>query len=226
MKYELYSYRNGREMAESHKDYGELFQSILSAVGGITEIQVADHFAQNYEHKQKSLSKAINDLLRERLIEAGWVAESRIFGEVGYSDDKRDKKWRLDFSKSLETQSRDEIDRQIDPKVGIALEVAFNNDGSTAWNLIKPVLSSELNHVKKEIQTGMGVIITVSEELKRAGGFDNTVGTFDDFKMHLRAMRNMLTVPMVIIGLGAPETYEIDVYLDSMGKKRGKLKLK
>ena len=38
---------------------------------------------------------------------------------------------------------------------------------------MKPVLASELNHVQKEIQTRMGVIIVATENMKMKGGFDN-----------------------------------------------------
>lgn len=38
-------------------------------------------------------------------------------------------------------------------KDNIAIEVAFNHGGNVSWNLIKSVLSSELNYVEKAIQT-------------------------------------------------------------------------
>jgi hypothetical protein len=223
MQFETFSYRNGLEMAESHHQYGVLFSSICNVVGSISEKEIREHFRANHEHKQKSISKSLNSLIGAGLVADGWSKEPRIFGETGYSDSKRDKKWRLDFSRSIEQTSVQDLESQINPTAGIALEVAFNNDGSTAWNLIKPVLSSELNHVKKDLQTGMGVIVTVTEALKKSGGFDNTVGSFDDFKMHLRAMRNLLTVPMVIIGISEFESFEIEVYQDSQNKNRGRI---
>jgi len=47
------------------------------------------------------------------------------------------------------------------------VEVAFNHGEATAWNLIKPVLASELNHVEKVIPTQAGVFITCTEALAK-----------------------------------------------------------
>jgi hypothetical protein len=73
--------------------------------------------------------------------------------------------------------------------------------------------------VKKETQAGVGVIITATEALKRAGGFDNAVGTFDDFLLHLRPMRNILTVPLLIVGLQPMDSFKIRVEQTSDGKR-------
>lgn len=220
MEFDIHSHRNGRELAETNPEYRELWNSLVDAIRSISDQDVVVHFRANFEGKQKSISKSVNALIRERLIAQGWEAEPRIFGEPGYSDSKRDKKWRLDFAKSIRPNDEKALESNLEPTPGIAVEVAFNNDGSTAWNLLKPVLAGELNHVKKDIQTGLGVIITVSEALKIQGGFDSTVGTFDDFKMHLRAMRNFLTVPNIIIGLQPFEEFRVEVR-EVNGKKLG-----
>lgn len=225
MEFETHSHRNGLELAETNVDYRSLYDSLTNAIRSISDNDLVEHFRSNYEDKQKSISKSINALLRDRLVADGWEKEPRIFGEPGYSDTKRDKKWRLDFAKSIRPDNELSLESNLEPTPGIAVEVAFNNNGSTAWNLTKPLLASELNHVKKDIQTGLGVIITATERLKLEGGFDNAVGTFDDFKMHLRAMRNILVVPIIIIGLHPLDTFKVDVKTQA-GKKRGSISLK
>ena len=85
----------------------------------------------------KSLSVAINELLKTRLVAAGWKAESPIFRDVQYQ--KKKSIWRLDFASNE-----------------ISVEVAFNHAEATAHNLIKPLLASELNHVEKAVQTRLG----------------------------------------------------------------------
>lgn len=225
MHFERHSHRNAIQILENDPDYRVFWTEISEAINSITEEDLITLFKANYEGKQKSISKAINQLLKVELTKRGWIAEPRIFGEVGYSDKKRDKKWRLDFAKSIGSHTERELEVNLEPTPGIAIEVAFNNDGSTAWNLIKPVLAGELNHVKKETQVGLGIIVCVTEELKRDGGFDNTVGSIDDFKMHLRAMRNILTIPMVIIGLKTFDTFKIDVIPDSNKTKRGYVRM-
>src|SRR5690606_26198723 len=116
------------------------------------------------ERTPKSISKAINDLLKERFTERGWVSESGIFQDTQYTGDT----WRLDFAKQ-----------------DISIEVAFNHSTVIAWNLIKPVLASELNHVQKAIQTKIGVIITATNDMKSLGGFDGAIGTYEKFLDYL-----------------------------------------
>ena len=221
MHFITHSHRNAQQVLENIPDYARLWAEISAAIEAIDDEMLMKHFQDNYESKGKgkSISYTINSLLKEQLTARGWASESRIFGEKNYSEDKKDKKWRLDFAKSVSNGDPDEINRSLEPTVGIAIEVAFNNDGSTAWNLIKPVLAGELNHVKKETQAGVGVIITATEALKRAGGFDNAVGTFDDFLLHLRPMRNILTVPLLIVGLQPMESFKIRVEQTSDGKR-------
>jgi hypothetical protein len=221
MHFITHSHRNAQQVLENIPDYARLWAEISAAIEAIDEEMLMKHFQDNYESKGKgkSISYTINSLLKEQLTVRGWASESRIFGEKNYSEDKKDKKWRLDFAKSVSNGDPDEVNRSLEPKVGISIEVAFNNDGSTAWNLIKPVLAGELNHVKKETQAGVGVIITATEALKRAGGFDNAVGTFDDFLLHLRPMRNILTVPLLIVGLQPMDSFKIRVAQTSDGKR-------
>ena len=221
MHFITHSHRNAQQVLENIPDYAKLWSEITSAISSIDDDMLKSHFQENYEFKGKgkSISFTINSLLKEQLTARGWASESRIFGEKNYSEDKKDKKWRLDFAKSISNGDPDEINRSLEPTVGIAIEVAFNNDGSTAWNLIKPVLAGELNHVKKETQAGIGVIITATEALKRSGGFDNAVGTFDDFLLHLRPMRNILTVPLLIVGLQPMDEFKIRVEQTNDGKR-------
>ncbi|MDA7743319.1 hypothetical protein N8891_03710 [Flavobacteriales bacterium] len=140
--------------------------------------------------RPKSLSVAINELLKVRLVASGWKAESPIFRDPVYSSGSR---WYLDFAKEE-----------------ISVEVAFNHAEATAHNLIKPVLASELNHVDKAIQTRLGVIVTCMESLREAGNFDGAVGTFESFQTYLKPYQNILIAPLIIIGLEAPASFKID----------------
>ena len=59
--------------------------------------------------------------------------------------------------------------------------MAFNHREATAHNLIKPLLASQLNHVEKDIQTEMGVIIAATNALGKAGNFDSSIGRYELF---------------------------------------------
>lgn len=119
----------------------------------------------------------------------GWLEEAPIFQGIEYSSEKH---WRLDFAKHP-----------------ISIEVAFNHGEAIAWNLLKPVLASELNHVQKAIQTEVGIVIVATKALKDAGAFDGAVGEYEKFLRYLKPMSTVLTVPMVLIGLEPPETFKL-----------------
>ncbi len=162
-------------------------QELLAVLSAISDDEIIEQH-KVYGGAQKSLSRAINDKIKEYLVNHGWSAESPIFQDTQYSGDK----WRLDFAKGL-----------------ISVEVAFNHGEATAWNLLKPVLASELNHIQKAIQTQAGVIICCTEALKREGGFDSAVGTYEKFLDYLNPLRGILTVPILLVGLEPFNSFKI-----------------
>lgn len=121
-----------------------------------------------------------------------WSAEVDIFndikGELGKTD------WKLDFA-------CDE---------GFAVEVAFNHGEAIAWNLIKPCLASELNHVEKASQTRLGIYVCATDDMKVCGNFDSATGSFEKVNRYLTPMMAQLITPMMIIGLEAPESFHIN----------------
>jgi hypothetical protein len=64
--------------------------------------------------------------------------------------------------------------------------------------------------VEKSIQTKLGVIITATDELKKLGGFDSAVGSYEKYVSYLRPFNNILTSPIVIIGLKTPSSFFIE----------------
>jgi hypothetical protein len=63
--------------------------------------------------------------------------------------------------------------------------------------------------VEKDIQTSVGLVITATKALQVAGGFDGAIGVFEDYVSHLIPLRDVLTVPILVIGLEPPETFRI-----------------
>ncbi len=45
--------------------------------------------------------------------------------------------------------------------------------------------------------------------MKSAGGFDSAVGTYETYLTYLEPMNNILTAPLLIVGLNAPKTFKI-----------------
>jgi len=190
----------------NENEFIDEFTEILNVITSITEENIINkHYSygvDNIENTPKSLSRAINELIKIGLVSNGWTAESNIFQDENYQGDT----WRLDFAKN-----------------DISIEVGFNHSSVIAWNLIKPVLASELNHVKKAIQTQIGVLITATEDLKQKGGFDGAIGTYEKYLDYLPPLNNILTVPLLIIGLKAPSTFHINEYQYAPRKKIGQI---
>ncbi len=205
MEYIKHSFRHAEDIFKNDKDFTYLWDEIIEVLDNISDDDLIAEF-NSETRKAKSISEAINKLIAKRLREKGWTEQSRIFADPDYSDNKGT--WRLDFAKD-----------------NIAIEVAFNHGGNVSWNLIKPVLSSELNHVKKAIQTQAGVVITATDSMKKAGGFDNAIGTYEKYVEYLKPLNNLLTTPMVIIGLEPPKKFTIE-WKKEDGKTVGYVQLK
>jgi hypothetical protein len=203
MKFEVYSHRNAEGFVKTNPEVNVLWAELVKVIESITDDEIAEMFLSG-KRRAKSISEAINKLLDSKLVNKEWVRQSPIFKDPVFQDRGRNKSnWRLDFAKDK-----------------IAVEVAFNHGNDVAWNLIKPVLSSELNHVDKAIQTSLGVLVTANQDLKINGGFDAAIGTFEKYVEYLKPLNQFLVSPMFIVGLRAPESFIIETkYVD--GKKRG-----
>lgn len=206
----IYSHRFAEEIVNQTPVLKSMFDEIIQVISEISEEQLLSLQSSNFK-AAKSISKAINRLIKSGLVEKNWIKESKIFKGANYQHESA---WALDFSKSLEITFNRNIDGEIQEtkkRIGVAVEVAFNHGEAAAWNILKPVLAAELNHVEKEtdIGEGIGVLIVVSAEMEKLGGFDGAVGNYERYMKHLAVMRNQLSVPMLIISLAAPETFYI-----------------
>ena len=194
MKYQEHFHRSAGTIIKNTDIYNIEYESLIETISSITDKDLVEEFYNvlQTQPSKKSLSTAINNLLKTRLTEKGWKAEVHIFRDKEYTDNKTNT-WRLDFAKEK-----------------ISVEVGFNHGGNIAHNLIKPTLAGELNHVEKEVITDIAVIIAATNSLKKAGNFDGAVGTFEKILTYLKPYNQFLTVPTVIVGLEAPETFYID----------------
>ena len=189
MEFVTYSHRSAETLFIHEPMYSVAYDEVLESIRSISDDDIINEYESIGRSSKKSISQPINRLIKRNLINLGWNAESAIFEDSRYSN----KKWRLDFAKDQ-----------------ISIEVAFNHSEAISWNLLKPVLASELNHISKAIQTSAGIVICATESMKTAGNFDNAVGTYETFLRYLTPMYNILTSPVLIIGLLAPQSFHID----------------
>ncbi|AWG44896.1 hypothetical protein BEH_24675 (plasmid) [Priestia filamentosa] len=193
MKYKIHSFRYGKELFSNEQEFLPLWKEIQTTLDSIKDEELILYYNNSTRSSKKSISDAINFLINERLCELGWRPQSPIFNDADYKSNGKRSRWTLDFAKDT-----------------ISVEVAFNHGEAVAWNLIKPVLASELNHIEKAIQTKAGVIITATKSMKKAGNLDGAAGTYEKYLQYLNPFRNILTVPLVIIGLEPPESFIIN----------------
>jgi hypothetical protein len=191
------------ELLEDVPEYRPLWEGVLDAIESVSEERLAQHFRANHEGSAKSISKSLNKLLEADLVAAGWTRQSRIFADSEYGD----RTWKLDFARQIAAPNF--VGKERREITGISIEVAFNHGGNIAWNLVKPVVASELNHVEKAVQTSIGIVIAATDALKTNGGLDNAVGSYEKYVSHLKPLRTMLTVPLVIVGLEPCESFHI-----------------
>tara|TARA_B100000282_G_scaffold227596_1_gene170277 strand:+ start:822 stop:1430 length:609 start_codon:yes stop_codon:yes gene_type:complete len=193
MDLDFYYHRHSNLVIQEEKFKND-FDELIFVLTSISDQDLISEFQKRKEKRKniKSLSEPINSLISRKLKRLNWNHESGIFKEAPYNTTNI-RRWRLDFAKN-----------------NIAVEVAFNHAEAIAHNLIKPVLASELNHVKKEIQTRLGVIITSTNKMKKKGNFDGAVGTFEDFKLYFKPYNNIITTPIVLIGLKQPKSFKIN----------------
>lgn len=203
MRYRTTSHRNGAELFASDERLSGLWQEIHVALTNIDDHSIISHFNSSSGRKAKSISATLNTLIRKELTDFGWLPESAIFAD----GDFRQSTWRLDFAKD-----------------DVGVEVGFNHGEAVAWNLIKPVLAGELNHVRKAVQARVGIVIAATDDLKEAGGFDGAVGTYERYVQYLKPLQQLLTIPLVVIGLEPPESFRI-VHETVNGRKVGSIEL-
>ena len=199
MRFIEYSHRHAKAIIDSDPALKERYEQFIGALRSISDEEVISDFlikkAEYAERKStfKSVTPSINSILKRRMLEIpGWKAEVDIFndktGEIGNTE------WRLDFA--------------CDD--AFCVEVAFNHGEAIAWNLLKPVLSCELNHVEKAVQGQIGIYVCATDNMKISGNIDSASGSFEKVLRYLPPMMNQLTIPMMIIGLEPFETFKID----------------
>lgn len=207
MDFITHDHRFALNIIQSNPELNVLWNEVSDAIHAISDERLIEEFKKS--STKMSISDALNKLIDEELVARGWVPQSAIFQGSEY----KDKKWRLDFSKRIQTPEKG--------ITGMAIEVAFNHGEAIAWNLMKPVLAAEINQVEvqTEIGSGIGIYICATDDLKESGGFDGAVGEYEKVLRYLMPLSQKLTAPLVILGLKAPESFKITKVKDPITKK-------
>jgi hypothetical protein len=195
-------HNHGLDVANSNPEISLLWNELREAITSIPEYEIIERFASS-KRDAKSISEVLNQAINHRLEELGWTGQSKIFKGDEYESSKT---WTLDFSKSLHSSTG--------KAAGIAVEVAFNHGEAIAWNLVKPALAAQRNHVAKQVDigVGIGVYICATKEMKDLGGFDGAVGEYEKVLKYLDPLSLLIQSPFIIVGINAPKTFHIERY--------------
>ncbi len=197
MNFQCYSHRYADAIIQSDESLRQRYDEFIGVIRGITDQDLKEDFLiKKAAHEArrtsfKSITPSINSIMKERIDNIpGWESEVDIFNDdvIGNTE------WRLDFA----------------CENTFCVEVAFNHGEAIAWNLLKPVLSCELNHVQKAIQGRLGIYVCATDKLKKAGKIDSASGSFEKVLRYIKPMMNQLTIPMMIIGLDEFDTFKIN----------------
>ena len=192
MEFEIVYYNCDENFAKNFEKFNELVQVLKS----IPEHEIINAFVDMIEidkkaekkRGEKSISKPINCIIKQYLENYGWESEKPIF-----KDDVRIIKRTLDFAAE-----------------DLAVEVGFNHGEAKDKNLINLQLSGSQHNLEKRTNSKLGVLISVTKKMKVAGNFDGAVGSFEDIKRNIMTLDGIMTVPFVLIGLKAPQTFLIN----------------
>ena len=197
MRFVTHSHRFAAAIIAEDPALQARYEEFTGALAAITDEDLIDDFLRRKAAHAlrrtafKSLTPSINGLLKDRMLALpGWQAEVDIFNDpaaVGSTE------WRLDFACDG----------------AFCVEVAFNHGEAIAWNLLKPVLSCELNHVRKAVQGKLGIYVCATDAMKTAANIDSASGSYEKVLRYLPPMMNQLTVPMMIIGLEPFDSFKI-----------------
>ena len=140
MKFTSYSHRHADIILK--EKYNDGYNELLKIIAEVTEEKLIEEYLYNDVKNEPrlpavSLSPAINRVFKKEFKKMNWKVEPAIFKDDKYSKDpdtgREVSPFRLDFAK----------DQQI------SVEIMFNHAGDIGHVLLKPVLASEKNHVKK-----------------------------------------------------------------------------
>lgn len=190
MKFKIYSFNNAYEILSHINEFNYAFEHLQKIIDSVTDDDIVNKF-EEIGKNSKSLSNTIYSLMEEKLIKQEWEKELHIFHDFD-ENQSRGKRWTIDFYKK-----------------NIQLEIAFNHEESAAWNIMKFQISSQPNIYKHRQEVKIGVLILATNQFKKIGGFDNSIGSFEKYIEYLSVMKPFVSLPILLIGLQGPDEFKI-----------------
>jgi hypothetical protein len=210
MDFKLHSHRNAIEIAES-ANFRKDWVAFRDAIKSVSDVELKAAFNAlgvrregKKKEGQKSLSHAINEVLRKKLKELGWDLEPALFSkdQAGAGPNG----WKLDFVRRLPSSDAGR------KSCTYAVEVAFNHSEAAAWVLTKLALACERTPMAKDIEATIGILVVMQGDLKKAGNFDSACCAYDRYLHTISVMNDLLRAPLIVVGLGAPKSFRLKAH--------------
>lgn len=148
-------------------------------------LQLHEH---EFADKRMSISQALGDTLKVALLGAGSSERVPMFedGECGGAP------------------------FVIEQKMGpIAIDFAFGHYNEIPWKLARLAATVMPSEMHMPNPCTIGILLTPTQDLKKAGKFDSTGATWEKAKSYLRAIGSQWQAPMMLMGIKNPDTFVI-----------------
>lgn len=187
MIYKIYSHLNSIEKMQEDSIICKVYKELLSILDSIQESEIIEEFELN-SGKSKSISKTMRELISKSLVKRDWEKNASMYN-VGYLE-KVDR-FKYDFLKEH-----------------LNVEIGFLHEMGVALKIIK---GSIVNNDNQDMinYSNAQVIITVTKKMRVVGGFDSSIGTFEKYLDYLKALKDHILKPLVIIGIDGLKTFKV-----------------
>jgi hypothetical protein len=176
-----YNFRNAEAILAQIPAWSELLRAIDSVERD--DVLTAQKMRRDSSSRTPTGAQTVvNQIMHERLIDAGWDDEVKLFDTTNPDSDRA--KWAMDFRKSR-----------------IGVEVSFNHAEAIAWTLVRLNIAGESTEVEQEAAIDVGVAIFPTKSFKSWGRMDGSVGVYERARDWLEIMRPVLPIPILLIGL-------------------------
>jgi hypothetical protein len=204
LKYEVKEYNKALNLVNTNNKLLGTLNEFYSVLEQISEDKVIRHFQARLDSGDvtKSISRSITSLIKSHLKDSGWIEDLSIFKSANIPVNS----WKIDYYKN-----------------NISVCFGINHASGIAWNLIRPTVAIEDSVIQKNVITELALVLTVKESLRKEGGMDSAIATFEKTNDYMVILDGIIDAPLIIVGLEGLEEYSITHQKDSLGRKTGKI---
>lgn len=166
--------------------------NFFEIIKGIDEIQLFKQFNLGIG-RQVSLSRALREVIGINLTKSGWTTNY----QISNSDRSSKLNWKFEYADIMNNTF-------LDVEVG-----HYNGIGKKTLKAIK---MAQIDHSMTY------VIVSISDNFKRDGNFDNSASTAREIYNYLTEFKDNISIPVVVIELVNLKKFFIKSQEDSEGK--------